>query len=228
MFFDGNAMQGPAIPALLFFITVNVGFTSLGIYLFLLSIKYRLSFDDCYVTQKTLLSDQEINLQNIDSAKWRLWPKGGSIRLQTDKQKMVIEFENVQPDMKAELIRHLHSTLSHECQTGWDKFEERFKINAKPTPPASLPLVWIAIMFAAIGVFFLGGLAFGLPPIQCIAMGTINIGFACWMAWEANRRLQQNRSSIASTSSRQIGEDNYSQLPPSSRTKQSPYYHRHE
>ncbi|MFK7769848.1 MAG: hypothetical protein AB8B55_21750 [Mariniblastus sp.] len=182
--------RGPTpISAAIFLELICCGFVAMGAYLMIFFDKYRLRIDKHAIKQTGVFSERRIRLENIKSAKWKRRPAGGSLRLNSNEEKMVIEFFHIPQNQKAELIQRLRDAVPGERQSGWSEFEKMFGSIKPPAPMKAREHVWIAIFFSAMACSFLIGWTRGLPVSMCISMAVVNFGFAGWLLFKAKQRF---------------------------------------
>ena len=150
-------------------------FTLLGLYLWRFAHKYRLEITEDTIEQIGVFTQRRIPLLQIENAKWRNWPQGGSIKLIGLCERMSIELGTT--GSREWLIEHLRSKLPLDRQTGWDGFiGNSEKSNTKKT----LSPFWLGIMFHAFATSFVIAWLMGLGWVN-LFVALINSVFATYL-----------------------------------------------
>jgi hypothetical protein len=164
--------------------TVMGSMTMIGIYLWLFSVKYALDVREKAITQTRVTTCKSMEYRDIQHAKWRNWPAGGSLQLQSSQQRMTIEFDTFEYSERAFLIAHLHTVLPREIQVDWESFfanPEKIAAAKKKTA-ANFYLIYSVILYLfAISFVVAWYLELGKSSVQNIVMAAVNFGFGTYL-----------------------------------------------
>ena len=150
-------------------------FTLLGVYLWRFSNKYRLEITEDAIEQIGVFTQRRISLLQIENAKWRNRPQGGSIKLIGLLDKMSIELGTT--GSREWLIEHLRSKIPVDKQTGWDGFVGN---NEKPSTQKTLSPFWLGMIFHTFATSFVIAWLMGLGWVY-LFVALINSGFATYL-----------------------------------------------
>jgi len=170
--------------AALFFGTFWSALTLLGIYLLAFSIKYRLCVDGKKLRQIGVFTDRVMDLGQVQSAKWRVWPANGSIRLESVLANLSIELGTILPNHRETLIEYLRTTIPAEKQINWDKFDRHF--NARTDSETRRSTRWIGVLFLIFGLSFIVAWQAGLGGVNLIA-AFVNFGLGTCLVLRSRR-----------------------------------------
>ena len=164
-------------------------FTLLGIYLWLFSRRYRLRITDDAIEQIGVFTKRQVSFHQLQQAKWRNWPQGGSIKLTTSDSRLAIELGTT--DSRDSLIEFLHGRIPMSIQTGWGAFlYNREQTNTKK----SLSPFWLGMIFYLLALSFVVAWVMGLGGVN-LGAAIVNCGFATYMVLRKPRDNQAvNRS----------------------------------
>lgn len=169
---DGS-FESPLLAASIFGVFWGA-FILLGIYLWLFSRRYRLEITEDAIEQIGVFTKRRVSFHELQNAKWRNWPQGGSIKLTTADARLSIELGTT--DSRDSLIDFLHGRIPTSIQTGWSRFlYDKEQINAQK----SLSPFWLGIMFYMFAVSFVAAWLTGMGGVNLLA-AVVNFGFATY------------------------------------------------
>jgi hypothetical protein len=84
--------------------------------------KYRLIVEGDRVTKVGIFTRNELWLGDVAEARWRTWPRGGSLVLKSFDCRMAIDFNEYTDEQRDALVRHFRANLDPAVQTGWMLF----------------------------------------------------------------------------------------------------------
>jgi hypothetical protein len=169
-----ESFESPSLAACIFGVFWGA-FALLGIYLWFFSRRYRLEITEDAIEQVGVFTKRQIRFEELQNAKWRNWPQGGSIKLTTLDSRLSIELGTT--DSRDSLINFLHERIPTSIQSGWDTFRHNKELanNKKPISP-----FWQGIIFYLFAVSFVVAWFIGLGAVNLVA-AVVNSGFATYM-----------------------------------------------
>ena len=175
---DGS-FQRPRLAAVMFGVFWD-GFALLGLYLIALASRYRLFITDDAVRQVGVWRDRTLRFDAVRRLEWRRFPRGGSVKLRTDDEAMVVDFDPLKPPERTDVRRRLAAAVPEERQIGRVEFDRLFaeaearRASSKPTS------LVVPAAFLACGVAFVAAWWFGLGP-QFLPVAAVNIVFGGYL-----------------------------------------------
>lgn len=192
---DGS-FRNPLLAATIFGVFWSC-FLLLGLYILLISRNYRLVVDNATINQTGAFSTRRIVIPEILFAKWRNWPSGYSVKLESRDSSMAIELGTIQPEYRDWLIDFLRSTIPETSQINWENFllNPECKTKRKAMPPLQR-----AMIFYGFAVTFVAAWVFGLGVVNLLA-AIVNTGFATFLLIRKkrdNHAMHRSRGSAVS------------------------------
>jgi hypothetical protein len=168
-------------------ISLFFAFTTLGIWLFLFYIRYRLCVNDAGLLQIGVIARKQISFERVNELKWRCWPGRGSVKLSELACSVSIGLDNFSGDDRDRLIAFLRNSVNESRQRGWAKFSRQFQDKPKQRAVSRrIGYLLIALVFAhAIGFFVCWLVGLGL---QFLIFGLVNaVAGACFLVFHRKR-----------------------------------------
>ena len=176
-----NSFPNPVLAAILFALLYGAFFL-LGMYLLLFSSRYELIVDNDTISQTGVFTQKSTAISNIQSARWRNWPNGGSLRLHSIGTRISIEFQAVEREDRDKLIQYLRSAVAAEKQTNWDSFFLNPDNITQQQSSSPIRHGSAAVIFYAQALVFVGLWVWGLGA-KHLPIAALNAGFATYMVY---------------------------------------------
>jgi len=179
------------LPAVSFFTAVFGGFTALGVWLILWGQRYRLTVRRGVLEQVSVLHQRRLSVRNVQQAVWRTRPVGGSLKLVDRSQSVVIEFNNLEPTDRANVIDALKEQIPENLETGWDEFQSRW-IRVKPMQAQQSK----RMRFLLVAALFAFAVHFGIAGIvgqdsKYLILSAMNVAVGMWSIFRSSHRRAQ-------------------------------------
>lgn len=181
---DGS-FKNPLLAATVFGVFWSC-FLLLGLYILLISRNYRLVVDNATIDQTGAFSTCRIVIPDILSAKWRNWPSGYSVKLESRDSSMAIEFGTIQPEYRDWLVDFLRSAIPETSQVNWENFQ--LNPECKHKFKAASPLQR-AMVFYGLAMSFVVAWICGLGVLNLLA-AIVNAGYATFLLSRIRRDNQ--------------------------------------
>lgn len=155
-------------------------FVLLGVWLAACYYRYRLHASDSVIEQVGVFRQRQVEWRLVKELKWRLWPKGGSVRLKTPVESMAIELGNFSTTDCEQLVSYLRHAISPESQVGWDEFHKHFEDTPEKRRRSRRVVRLLGWVFVAHAVAFTVAWAAGLG-VQHLGYAVMNVVVAYYV-----------------------------------------------
>lgn len=178
----------------------------------------RLILGTATIIQHGVIRSQSMELREVIQVQWQERPVGGSIVLQTVRERLTIPFDKFSRADRKELIRSLREAFPPDIQQNWSRFEERFNGSPRSEKARLRELLTLAAIFTCFaGVFAYCWLA--ELGTQYLTAAVVNSIAVVWI-------LSKRRSTAVSPDSHVTRPDRHgSAQPPADYDHQ---HHRHD
>lgn len=164
-----------------------LGFASIGLWLFLSHVRYRLFLNDNELLQVGVILRRRIRFNTVKELKWRCWPQGGSVRIADLMTSDSIELGIFNAENRERLITLLRQSVDESRQQGWAEFAVRM-LDRPKTKARSRRAAWFFIaLFAAHAIVWLVFWAFGWG-VQYLLYSILNAGGVVYLCRSLRNR----------------------------------------
>lgn len=191
---DGSFPKPIVIPVLFFGLFWG-SWTLLGAWLMVAYWRTRLLVSSDGVGLVGVTRTKMILLDKVTEARWRRWPKGGSLVLRDSQTRLVITFEDYPRVYRAELLAAFRDSIPKDVQRDWDRFPLEFH-DPKRRPATPREKFWRFVTGCCFVLGF-GGLLWwavqvrAVPPRQVLGLAVADIVSAAWVVWRGVRECHR-------------------------------------